>query len=94
MHCHCISVLSALSAVPILSFATPLSSPWDDIHIKHAWDAVPENWESLGLPPSGTTIELYVGLKPESEKALIDALYEVSSPKHPKHVLLHSFAHT
>ncbi|KAF8258632.1 subtilisin-like protein [Lactarius quietus] len=53
----------------------PLSSPWDDMHIKHTWDAVPENWESLGLPPSGTTIDLYIALNPESENALIDALY-------------------
>ncbi|KAF8258636.1 peptidase S8/S53 domain-containing protein [Lactarius quietus] len=29
-----------------------------------------------GLPPSGTTIDLYIALKPESEYALIDALYE------------------
>ncbi|KAF8258634.1 subtilisin-like protein [Lactarius quietus] len=53
----------------------PLSSPWDDMHIKHTWDAVPENWESLGCPPSKTTIDLYVALKPERENALIDALY-------------------
>ncbi|KAF8258635.1 subtilisin-like protein [Lactarius quietus] len=85
MRYHCISVLSVLAAVSLLNVAMPLSSPWEDMHIKHAWDIVPENWESLGLPPSGTTIDLYVALKPEHENALIDALYEVSSPKHPKY---------
>ncbi|KAF8265370.1 subtilisin-like protein [Lactarius quietus] len=85
MRYHCITNLSVLAAVPLLSLATPLSSLWDDMHIKHTWDAVPESWEGLGQPPSGTTIDLYVGLKPEHENALIDALYEVSSPKHPKY---------
>ncbi|KAF8265347.1 subtilisin-like protein [Lactarius quietus] len=75
MRYHCITNLSVLAAVPLLGLATPLSSLWDDMHIKHTWDAVPENWESLGLPPSGTTIDLYVALKPEHENALIDALY-------------------
>ncbi|KAF8258637.1 peptidase S8/S53 domain-containing protein [Lactarius quietus] len=76
MRYHCITNLSVLATVPLLSLAAPLSSLWDDMHIKHTWDAVPENWESLGLPPSVTTIDLYVALKPEHENALTDALYE------------------
>ncbi len=92
MHYHCIVVLSVLAAVPLGSLAKPRSPRWDDMQTKHSWNAVPKNWESLGRPPSGTTIDLYVGLKPHRENALIDALYEVSSPKHPKHVLHHSFA--
>ncbi len=63
------------------------------MHIKHSWNAVPKNWESLGRPPSDTTINLYIALKPQRENALIDELYEVSSPGHPKHVLRHSFTH-
>ncbi|KAH9046089.1 subtilisin-like protein [Lactarius hengduanensis] len=54
-------------------------------HIKHSWNTVPRNWDSLGRPPSGTTIDLYIALKPQRENALVDALYEVSEPGHPKY---------
>ncbi|KAH9165153.1 subtilisin-like protein [Lactarius sanguifluus] len=41
----------------------------------------------LGATPSaGTTIDLYIALNPRHENALVDALYEVSDPKHPRHV--------
>ncbi|KAH8985670.1 subtilisin-like protein [Lactarius akahatsu] len=55
------------------------------MHIKHSWNAVPNNWVSLGRPPSGTTIDLYIALKPHRENALINALYEVSEPGHPRY---------
>ncbi|KAH9060328.1 subtilisin-like protein [Lactarius deliciosus] len=47
------------------------------MYIKHSWNAIPKNWVSLGRPPSDTTIDLYIALKPHRENALIDALYEV-----------------
>lgn len=50
--------------------------------VKHRWNTVPSNWERLSQPPADTTIDLYVALKPHNENALIDALYEVSDPKH------------
>ena len=84
MHHYWLPVLSALAVEPIAVFATPLASPWDNVRVKHAWKAVPDNWESLGPPPPGTTTNLHVALKPQNENALIDALYEVSSPGHPK----------
>ncbi len=90
MHYHCIFVLSVLAAVLLSSLAKPLSPPWGDMHTKHSWNAVPENWESVGHPPSGTTINLYIALKSHRENALIDALYEVSEPTHPRHVHHHS----
>ncbi|KAH9077127.1 Pro-kumamolisin, activation domain-containing protein [Lactarius deliciosus] len=40
--------------------------------------AIPENWESLGNPLSGTTINLYVALKAHRENALIDTLYDAT----------------
>ncbi|KAF8258987.1 subtilisin-like protein [Lactarius quietus] len=43
------------------------------------------NWESLGPPPVGTTINLHIFLKLHHENALIDALYEVSNPEHVKY---------
>ena len=82
-----ISVLYILTVAPLAGFATPLASHWDDVRVKHAWMATPDNWESLGLPSSDTTTDLYIGLKPKNEDALIDALYEVSTPGHPKYVL-------
>ncbi|KAI9439772.1 subtilisin-like protein [Lactarius indigo] len=84
MHYHLLSVLFTLTAVILGCLATPR---WDDLRVKHAWKAVPENWECLGFPPAGTTINLHVALKPHRENALVEALYEVSSPRHPKYGL-------
>ncbi|KAH9174031.1 subtilisin-like protein [Lactarius sanguifluus] len=55
------------------------------MRVKHTWSAVPANWETLGCPSAGTTIDLYIALNPHQETALIDALYEVSDPKHPRY---------
>ncbi|KAF8272433.1 peptidase S8/S53 domain-containing protein [Lactarius quietus] len=63
----------------------PPSPPWGDKRVKHAWKTTPDNWESLGPPPAGTTIDLYIALKPHRESALIDALIEVSNPRHQKY---------
>ncbi|KAH8976890.1 subtilisin-like protein [Lactarius hatsudake] len=82
MHYHLLSALFTLPAVLLGCLATPR---WDDLRVKHAWKAVPENWECLGLPPAGTVINLHIALKPHRENALIEALYEVSSPGHPKY---------
>ncbi|KAH9045018.1 subtilisin-like protein [Lactarius hengduanensis] len=55
------------------------------MQVKHTWSAVPANWETLGCPSAGTTIDLYIALSPRQDNALIDALYEVSDPKHPRY---------
>ncbi|KAH8983953.1 subtilisin-like protein [Lactarius hatsudake] len=72
-----------LSTVPLGGIAT---SRWDHMRSKHSWKTIPENWESLGLPPADTMIDLNIALKPYRENALIDALNEVSDPRHPRHV--------
>jgi hypothetical protein len=54
------------------------------MHVMHAWEAVPTNWESVGHPYPNTRIDLYVALKPDNENALMNVLYEVSTPAHPK----------
>ncbi len=87
MRYHQLSVLSVLAAAPLANFATPHATLWDDIRVKHTWNDVPSNWETLGHPPAGTTIDLHVALQPHNENALINALYQVSTPKSPKHVL-------
>ena len=79
-----LSVFTVLAA--LTGFAKALSSRWGEIRVKHSWSNVPENWESLGPPLAGTTINLRIALKPHRENALIDSLYEVSTPNHPKHV--------
>ena len=79
-------VLSVLSA-GLACHAAPSPSPWEETLIKHKWDVIPENWVSLGHPPNGTTIKLHIALKAKRENALIDALHEVSHPRHPRHVL-------
>ncbi|KAH8999063.1 subtilisin-like protein [Lactarius akahatsu] len=85
MRYHLISVLSVLAAILLGSLAKPFSPRWDDMRTKHSWNAVPENWESLGNPLNGTTINLYVALKAHHKNALIDTLYEVSDPNHPRY---------
>jgi len=87
MRYHLLSVFFALAAVPLACLAILLSPRWNDLRVKHTWKAVPENWENLGLPPAGTTINLHAALRPHRENALIAVLYEVSSPGHPKYVL-------
>ncbi|KAH9060645.1 subtilisin-like protein [Lactarius vividus] len=87
MHSHWLSVLSVLSAGSLFILATPLPTLWDDMRMKHAWHTIPANWEMLGHPPVGTTINLHLALKPHWENALINTLYEVSDPKHPKYGL-------
>ncbi|KAF8266325.1 subtilisin-like protein [Lactarius quietus] len=77
--------LSVLSVLAAASLAAPLVPRWDDTRIKHTWHTVPSNWESLGPPSSNTTIDLHIALLPQSENSLIDALYEVSTPRHPKY---------
>ncbi|KAH8986392.1 pyridoxal phosphate-dependent transferase [Lactarius hatsudake] len=85
MRYHCIFVLSVLTTGLLGSFAKHLSQPWDDMHTKHSWNTIPKNWETLGRPPSGTTIDLYITLRPQRENAVIDVLHEVSEPRHPKY---------
>ena len=85
MHSYYWLVLFFLAAVPAV-LMVPTTSHWGDMRIRHIWGVVPENWESLGPPPAGTTINLRIALKPHRETALIDTLREVSSPNHPRHV--------
>ena len=75
--------LSILSA--FVGLATALASPWDDLRVKHAWNTVPDNWESIGPPLSNITINLHIALKSHNENALTYALYEVSTPGYPKY---------
>ncbi|KAI0059034.1 subtilisin-like protein [Artomyces pyxidatus] len=76
--------LSILAIVP-LGLATPLAPRWEDVRVKHSWKTVPQNWECEGSAPEGTTIDLRIALKPHREEALVEALYEVSDPAHPKY---------
>ncbi|KAH9161480.1 subtilisin-like protein [Lactarius sanguifluus] len=76
MRYHGLAVLSILSTAPFADLATPPLPPWGDVCVKHTWNTVPANWESLGLPPLGTTIDLYIALQPHRDNALIDALHE------------------
>ncbi|KAH9165261.1 subtilisin-like protein [Lactarius sanguifluus] len=84
MRYHWLYALSFLTATSLADVAKPLA-PWGDVRVKHAWSSVPANWETLGCPSAGTAIDLYIALNPNQESALIDALYEVSDPKHPRY---------
>ncbi|KAH9168156.1 subtilisin-like protein [Lactarius sanguifluus] len=78
-------VLSTLTAGLLGSLATALAPRWGEPKIKHAWHTIPDNWVDLGHPSAGTTIDLHLALKSHDENALIDALYEVSDPNHPRY---------
>ncbi|KAH9159989.1 subtilisin-like protein [Lactarius sanguifluus] len=96
MRYHGLAVLSILSAAPFADLATPPPPPWGDICVKHTWNTVPANWESLGLPPPGTTIDLYIALQPHRDNALIDALHEeqvaeLIAPRQDTLKLVHSW---
>ncbi|KAI9451469.1 subtilisin-like protein [Lactarius psammicola] len=85
MDYHWLTVLSILSAVLLADLATPPATLWGDSRVMHTWNSVPANWECLGPPPAGTTIDLYIALQPHLENALIEALYEVSNPDNEKY---------
>ncbi|KAH9987763.1 subtilisin-like protein [Russula compacta] len=90
-----LSVLSALAAAVTntpLGLATPTTPRWDDVMVvKHSLDSIPAKWQCQGHPPAGTTIDLRVALRPHRENALVDALYEVSNPQHPKYIFVFFF---
>jgi hypothetical protein len=81
------SVLALLAALP-LPLASPTVPRWDDMSEKHSWASVPQKWEPYDTPPASSTINLHIALKPRRENALIDALYEVSDPDHPRCISL------
>ncbi|KAH9059177.1 subtilisin-like protein [Lactarius vividus] len=74
MQCHPLGffVLSTLAAALLSVRATPLAPRWNETKVKHAWNTIPDNWVDLGHPS-------------HDENALIDALYEVSDPSHPRY---------
>ncbi|KAF8260093.1 subtilisin-like protein [Lactarius quietus] len=84
-HCHWLSMFSVLAAASPANTDTPRAQLWSDRKVKHSWDVLPADWESLGDPPAGATIDLNFALKPYDENALIRALYEVSNPRHSKY---------
>lgn len=90
---HLLSLLFLFSTWHVGGIVTPHTRLWDRMTVKHAWNAVPENWECLGHPQADSTIDLYLALKPHDENVLIDVLHEVSNPRHPKYVSHHSSAH-
>ncbi|KAI9439489.1 subtilisin-like protein [Lactarius psammicola] len=85
MRCHQLFVLPVLAVGPLGCLAKPFALRLDDMRIKHSWHAVPADWESLGPPLAGTTIDLRIALKPHRENALVNALYEVSTLDHSRY---------
>ena len=79
--------LSFLIAVLFADFATA-ATHWDEMLVKHTWNIVPANWESLGNTTAESMINLHIALMPDQEGALIDTLYEVSDPEHPRYLLI------
>ncbi|THH09992.1 hypothetical protein EW145_g1636 [Phellinidium pouzarii] len=53
--------------------------------VKHAWAHIPEGWEVDAMPSANHPITLKIGLKQSRINELINTLYEVSDPLHPKY---------
>ncbi|KAF8258755.1 subtilisin-like protein [Lactarius quietus] len=88
MRCNPLSVLFTLAGLYLSllgSLAMPHVPRWGGMRVMHAWSTVPQNWVSVGHPHAKTTIDLHLALKPHHEHALVDSLYEVSNPRHPKY---------
>ena len=81
----CSSLFTLCFLIALLANFATAAVHWDEVLIKHTWNAIPANWECLGNATAGT-IMLHIALKSDQESALIDALYEVSNPENPKHV--------
>ena len=82
-------LLFALSFITVVLLANiaMVESHWGKMLVKHTWNDVPANWESLGNTTAGAMIKLHIALKPDREGALVDTLCEVSNPEHPRHVV-------
>ncbi|KAF8263862.1 subtilisin-like protein [Lactarius quietus] len=88
MFCCPHSVLSTLTAAllgSLGSLAIPHVPRWGGMRVMHAWNAVPQNWVSMGHPHTEATIDLHLALKSHHENALTDTLYEVSDPEHSRY---------
>ena len=36
---------------------------WDEMLVKHTWNGVPANWESVGNTTAGVIIKIHIALK-------------------------------
>ncbi|KAF8267216.1 armadillo-type protein [Lactarius quietus] len=80
-----LSAIAVLSAGPLCIIATPLQQRWGEMHVKSALKEVNPDWICLGPPAAKTMIDLHIVLQFQHENVLVDALYQVSTPSHPKY---------
>ena len=64
--------------------ATPFVKRWDDFNLKHGWVEIPKGWVEHGDAPADHTIDLRIGLRQDRFDELVDHLYQVSDPAHPR----------
>jgi tripeptidyl-peptidase-1 len=86
MRYHPLSVFPTVATALLVSLAMPHAPHWSGMRVMHLWSNIPNNWKSIGHPHADATIDLHLALKSQNEDALIDALNEVSNPKHPRYV--------
>ncbi|KAH8983902.1 subtilisin-like protein [Lactarius hatsudake] len=86
MRHHLIPVLSLIAAILLGSLAKPFSPRWDNMRIKHSWNAVPENWSALAIHLAASPSTSTLHSRPTARNALIDTLHQVSDPNHPRRV--------
>ena len=59
---HRLFELSFLITLLLADFATA-AIHWDVMLVKHTWNGVPANWESVGNTTAGVIIKLHIALK-------------------------------
>lgn len=83
---HILSLLVKAAVVARVVLATPLARRWDDFEVKHAWVDIPAGWERHADAPRDHVLNLKISLKQDKFDDLIDHLYQVSDPSHPRYV--------
>ena len=70
MHRHYLQffVLFVLIVTHLCNLSIPLEPLWGDMQVKHTWNTVPANWETIGHHPAGTTIDIHIALNPNSRQ--------------------------
>lgn len=69
--------------------ATPLAKRFEDFSVRHSWNEVPKGWEFHSTPAPDHRFELRIGVNKANPDDLVRTLYEVSDPKHNRHVECH-----
>lgn len=88
------SLLYVHATILLGCLTTPLAPRWDDLIVQQSWDTVLTNWDRLGLPPAGTTVDLHIALESRRENALTETNLDIQYTEVMAYQTLHIFYNT